>query len=163
MPQSGGTGLDYVLSGTYQCASTTTTSCTFTTDTEFELPLLATSIVCIEDALLSWVRYRFWCWGGDEQAFYEWFVIKCQSTDATQDLSSSTVLEDLQREHRIIKRGAVATPVTTSMRGKPIMIELFNLKLVRGEELRLLVRPLYTGTASHGKYIELCEWRQVGV
>lgn len=159
---SGPTGLEFVTSGTYQREVSTDSAFDLTAGTEKELPLLATHIVCTEDALLSWIRMFWNVSASDERTVYEWFVIRCQAADSTQDLSTNTVVEDLQRAKKILKRGLVSQSHYLAGGNKIQKLELFNVKLSRGEELRLLIRPLFSNTANHVIMYALLEWRQVG-
>lgn len=159
---AGEPGLQFVTSGTYQRAVTAATVCSPTSGTEFELPLIAANIFCTEDAMLSWVRYQFLLAANNEYCAYEWFILKCQSTAGIQDLSDSTVVEDLQREKRIFSRGLMINPPCEDSVPRLVKVEYFNVKLNRGEELRCVIRPLRTNGANTGVYLELLEWRQVG-
>lgn len=157
-------GLEYVTSGTYQCEHSPPTALSVVADTEVELGLLATNIVCTEDALISWIRYRWAVWSIDEPLVFEWFLIKCQSTDAIQDLSDNLVIEGLQRDSKIFARGVQVEPVGGRDATAPVLHthQFYNVKLKRGEELRMVIMPYSSCTASHAFAVQLLEWRQVG-
>lgn len=159
---SGPTGLQFVTSGTYQREVVNQSGLDLVVGTEAEIPELATNIVCTEDALLSWVRMHWAHYSHTEAELYEWFVIKCQSSDGIQDLSSATVVEDLQRLKKIFGRGVVTQCAAAYGKVKVMKLEFFQVKLNRGEELRLVLRPILANTASAGKYFAVLEWRQVG-
>lgn len=133
--------------------------------TEAEVLAVATDIAgsATADTMYSWIRAKIYLLNtAVEPLVYEWALIKCQSTDALQDLSDEAVMEKLQKESRIFAREFHATGKNESGL-KPISFELYNVKLDLGEELRLVVLPHRSTAGATAEYYGVLEWRQVGV
>jgi hypothetical protein len=157
----GQAGLDYVLSGSYQTEEQAWATRDLTENVEQEIALLSDNIAApTDDVLLSWIRFRWTCQTLDEPVAYEWYLLKCKSTDALQDLSDELVIEAMQRDKAILKRGTYILGYAT-VGYKMTTIQLYNVKLERGYELRLVIRPIIS--TGHCKSWARLEWRQVGV
>ena len=154
----------HVTSGTYHRDIIIQRSLTFTAGTEWEVPELATNIVADDgrDALFSWVRCVFWVYDEGTRHLYEWFVIRCDKDEALQDMNTDSVVENLHKQGRILRRDIVQVFDPEAGNIKKNKFELYNVKLDDDEELRLVVRPITTGGASAGAADGVLEWREVG-
>jgi hypothetical protein len=157
--------VSYVTQGTYQREIVGLTAQAWTTGTEFELGTVSDNIVADtadRDELFSWVRLQVALWIGSAYNIYEWMVLRMDSADALPNLNDSATVEGLQKDKRILSRGLEWNPNITYGRPRVVKVELYNVKLRYGEEIRFVVRPLVT-TAASGEVQGLLEWRQVGV
>jgi hypothetical protein len=153
-----------MTAGTYQRELSSQTAITWTGGTETEVTALANSIVANvadQDEMWSWIRFQFYVGHSSAFMYYEYMVIKCLATDATQDLNSSSVVESLHKQSRIFARGLMYS-CSSAGASKPIKLELYNVKLEYGEELRLLIRPLHDVVGATGMVYGLLEFRRVG-
>lgn len=116
------------------------------------------------DALFPWIRAHVYFAGMDSYDLVFWYVVKCLSTDALQNISDSAVLEGLQKTGKVFARGVL--PVNTvgvgTFRGTK-ELEWKNVKLKDGEELRLIVHTLFGQETSGLAIVTDLEWRQTGV
>lgn len=158
------TAVSYVTQGTYQREIVNTTAQAWTLGTEFEIPTISDNIVAAtanKDELFSWIRANLMVYISGAQMIYEWMLLRMDSADALPDLNTSSVVEELQKDSRILARGFEHIPNGYYAGMRRIKFEKYNLKLRYGEELRLVIRPLTT-TADAGTIHGLFEWRQVG-
>lgn len=157
--------VSYVTQGTYQRELIASTGQAWTAGTEFEVATVSDNIVADtadRDEMYSWVRGMMMLYISAAANIYEWMVLRMDSGDALPDLNTSSVVEALQKDKRILCRGYEYCTHPTYNPPKRVKFELFNVKLRYGEELRFVVRPLIT-TADAGNIYGLLEWRQVGV
>lgn len=152
-----------VVSGTYHRELITATGVTDAAGTERELTTLANIVKAdSKDELFSWIRYVVYRWSSADPICYEWAVIRCQQSDATQDLNADATVEGLQRMGRILKRGIIWDLPVAGSGPRPIKFELFNVKLDVGEELRILLCPWVSTAGATVSEKGLLEYRQVG-
>lgn len=158
--------IDWVTQGTYNRAILYQAALSQTAGTEFEVTDVATNIIAdnSRDALFSWVRIQLMViYTGADFIIDEAALIRCDKDDATQNLNDSDVMEQLQKEGRILWRGLFACgDITSGGRYAMLKIEKYKVVLQNDEELRLLIRP-YGSAADSGTYLAgLLEWREVG-
>lgn len=156
--------VSYVTQGTYQRELIASTSQAWTAGTEFEVSTVSDNIVADtadRDEMFSWVRGMLMFYITAASNIYEWMVLRMDSGDALPDLNSSSVVEALQKDKRILSRGFEYVTHPTYNVPKKVKFELYNIKLRYGEEIRFVVRPLVT-TADAGNIYGMLEWRQVG-
>jgi hypothetical protein len=160
-----GAAVDYVTAGTYKRSISSQTGISLVGGTEVEVLDLASTIHggASADALFSWLRGIVVVSCGIDISILEWMIFRCKSTDALQDLNDAAVVELAQKEGRLFARGVItrgqgqyASPVQTKF-------EFYNVKLAPDEELRMVLRPIVSGTAAAANIYTVLEWRQVGV
>lgn len=157
--------LDFVAEGTYQRTTVSVDTATFVAGTEYEVANVANLILAStanQDEMYTWIRGMMFVYDTATAMCYEWFVIRCEITDATQDLDDSTVAEALHKDKKIYARGLIMAP-DPDMGGpvKPIKFEFHKVRLRYGEELRLLLRPILVSGGATGYVKGVLEWRQV--
>lgn len=156
----------HVTKGTYQREIGDSVNQTLTAGIEYELTDVASNIVAAtadKAELFSWIRGFYYVWCTSQPTSFEWMLLRLDTGDANPDLDTSSVVEKLQKEKRIIKRGFLLQGdlIGTGGQVKPIKFELYNLKLEYDEELRLLLRPIYASAAADNCVNGILEWRQV--
>lgn len=157
----------HATEGTYQRAVLHMTGLNFVEGTEYEVSTVADVIVAStenEDELFTWVRGMYFVYSTSAHMSFEWALIKIDSADADPDLNSGTIFERLHKEKRVFARGMILNP-DPDVGGpvKPFKFEVHQVKLLYGEELRLLLRPIGVSGAADGQVVGLLEWRQQGV
>lgn len=156
------TTLQHAVSGTYQTEQINV-SADLTAGTEWELAVMAANILAntdSKDEVFSWIRLTMVSYDTAQGIVFEWFVVRCLITDALQDMDDEGVVEALQKDNRILRRGFYRTgsPLYTNA---PILDEEFHkVRLRYGEELRFIVNPIYCGAAQF--FQGRLEWRQQG-
>lgn len=152
--------------GTYQREIIALSALDWVAGAEYEVTAVASNIIAStaqKDELYSWVRGTLFVYDVTSGITYEWMLIKSVSSDATQDLNDSDVVEKLHKERRIFARGLVLVPDPDAGGPvKPISFQVYNVALPYGEELRLLLRPIRASGTANGRIDGLIEWRQVG-
>ena len=157
--------VEYVTSGTYQRQDWLATAQTQTVGTEYEIAYVSGVIVAEtanKNELFSWVRGQVFLYETAQYSAFEWFLVRMDTADAIPNLDDEPTAEKLQREKRIMSRGLICQGHPTYGGLRPIKFEVFNVKLVYGEELRLIIRPLVASGAAQSTHFGLLEWRQVG-
>lgn len=153
--------LEHVTRGTYQRALVEETGQTWAVGTEFEAEDISDVLVASgKDEMFSWIRYQLWLYQTDGPCKYEWMLVRQASADPLPDMNDSSVMEYLFKEKKIFSRGLMAqTEDTYGLRA--LKAELFNVKLYDGEEIRLVVRPISSVTAT-GVQRGIVEYRKIG-
>ena len=157
--------LSYVTQGTYQRELVELEAQAWTEGTEFEVAAISNNIVAAtenRDDLFSWVKFQGYLFIWATVGQFEWMVLRMESGDGLPNLNDNGVVEALQKDKRILKRGFYMTANAGYEVPPKIKFELFNVKLRYGEEIRLVIRPMET-TADAGQVKGILEWRQVGV
>lgn len=158
------TSLQQAVAGTYQTEQVALTNIDFTVGTEYEVAVIATSILAntdSKDEVFSWIKLGAVAGDTASAWAYEWFLLRCNITDATQDTDDEAVMEALQKDKKVLKRGFLSGGNASYTGWRKLEFELFQVRLRYGEEIRLLINPLYTGGATNCLYGRL-EWRQQG-
>lgn len=153
------TAIRQVTYGASKRDCTYTADVDHTADLEYEVSNVSDNIVATDQETFSYVRVFYSVWNVATYIVYEWMIIRMKTADSLPDMTSSTAIEDLQDEKRIIRRGIIIGSPYESP--KAINATIYNLVLPAGEELRLVIRPITT-VADNTSYQQV-EWRQVGV
>lgn len=158
--------VQHVTRGTYQREIVADSGLTLTPGTEFEVNELGDNVVAStadKDELFSWVRGFLFVYDTTNHVVYEWAVVRQLSTDGLPDFNSSSAVEALHKDKKILARGMLLCPDPDSGGPvKPIKFEFYNVALRYGEELRLVIRPIQSSGGASGRVDGLVEWRQVG-
>lgn len=155
----------FVTQGTYQRDIVQLTGQAWTAGTEFEIGDISDVIIADtadKDELFSWIRFQGYVYINSTIGIFEWMVLRQETADALPDLNTNSVVEELQKDKRILARGFYMTAYPSYQPPPKIKFELYKVPLRYGEEIRLVFRPLVT-TADQGTVQGLLEWRQVGV
>lgn len=155
----------FVTQGTYQRDIISLTGQAWTAGTEFEIADVSDVIIADtadKDELFSWVRGQMYIFISGSAAAFEWMLLRQDTADGLPDLNTNSVVEELQKDKRILARGFYLTATHSYQPPPKVKFEVYKVPLRYGEELRLVVRPLST-TADQGTVYGLLEWRQVGV
>lgn len=164
MPES---AIRHATEGTYQRAILHETVINFAEGTEYEITHLAANLVADtadKDELFTWVRGMYFVYSTSAHMSFEWILMRIDAADADPDFNSASTFERLHKEKRIFARGIILNP-DPDVGGpvKPFKFEVHQVKLLYGEELRLLLRPIGVSGAADGQVVGLLEWRQQGV
>lgn len=156
--------ISHVTSGTYHRDIISLADQTWATGSEFEVTTVASHIVADDsrDALFSWIRAKMYIFSIAERQFYEYAVIRCDKDEALQDLDDDTVMENLHKQGRILRRDLIMCCDPDGGSVPAVKFELYNVKLDDDEELRMVVRPIVASSAASGNVFGLLEWREVG-
>lgn len=166
-PQVSTAAMKHVTSGTFNIAYLTSTGEQYIIATSNEVAAPALYLKADDkDEMYSWIRLNAFIFDSADDLIFEYALIRCLQDDALQALDDADTLEYLMKEKRILKRGIHAAPcygATTGSVPKKLAFELYQVKLRTGEELRLIIRPIYpaiTGNSVHE--LGTLEWRKVG-
>jgi len=161
---AGSAAVRFMTAGTYQREVEAQTSFQLVAATEYEIAIVANNILAgaVSDQLFSWIRLNTLIGTAAESLAVEWALIKCTATDATQDMNSAAQMEILQKEGRVFGRGLLQHGSQSTTGYAKLSVEFYNVKLLIGEELRLLLRPLVGTVAATCNAYSVIEWRKVG-
>lgn len=156
--------VQFLTSGTYKREEDDNTGVSYTAGTEVEISVVANNLFAslTEDVMFSWARCEAYLFDTTKYQLYEWALIRCAQADALQDLNDEDAVAALHREGRLLKRGMIYQNAAPYGRCKPIKFEVYNVKLLPAEELRLVVRPLVSSGAGTIEEHIVLEWRKVG-
>lgn len=160
----GSQAIAHVTSGTYHRTLIDTAPAQWVADTEVEETHVSTEIVADDgrDALFSWIRVQFYLYDTESRTFGEWMLIRCDAGEALQDLNDDTVVENLHKQGRILRRDLFMSCDPDGGSIKRHKFELYNVKLDDDEELRLVIRPWVSAAAATCFVRGIIEWREVG-
>lgn len=143
--------LKVISQGTITQTWTTNTAQDFTAGTEKLLGGVSTVLLAsANDEVINWMKLMFVVFPDNQVAnfaLYQWWLIKQKTTDALPNFDSANFEYDrLIRNGQVLGRSkdivAVGNDAYTNHRC--ITVEKYNIRLQKGEELRLVIRPLNT-------------------
>lgn len=135
--------------GTFQRGLIDTNAGTWVADTEYDISAIRTNLVASgADKVFPWVRFKVYVFSTAVSTWMEWMLYKLETGAALPDFDNSAEIEADKKRGRIFGHGTFFQMSSAISAPIPIKGLYRNIKLIDGEELRLVLKPATAAAAT---------------